>query len=444
MKLTISNRYTLIYFLLFTIIFIWSSYNLLFWKRTNVIIRWDISTYYIYLPAKFIYNDITSFKFYDKICEQYHPSGPLKDNGLTSIGNKKIIKTTLGLSILYSPFFFMADIYAQHTDYLRDGYSVPYQYMLDKANIFYALLGIIFLTKILIRYFDPKTTLLTLIVIVLGTNYYYYIIHEGGMPHNYLFFIHSGIIYLTIKWLDNNKIIYAIILGLLIGLAILIRPSEIIICFIPLLWGIISFKSLKERIQLFSKKKHHVIIVLVMVILVISPQLYYWKYITGNWIYYSYGKEGFNYYHPEIINGLFSYKKGWLIYTPIMLFSILGILRLKKHVNGIAFLVVLFLIVNLYITFSWCSWWYGGGFGMRALIQSYALLSLPMASFIKTFIIRDDYTTILKKLTGIFFVILFVSFITLNLIQTWQYHRGIIHYDSMTKEKYWDVFGKIK
>ena len=59
-----------------------------------------------------------------------------------------------------------------------------------------------------------------------------------------------------------------------------------------------------------------------MVVLVWVPQMIYWNEMTGHWLYFSYGSdERFFFGDPAIIKGLFSYRKGLFIYTPLLLFA---------------------------------------------------------------------------------------------------------------------------
>jgi hypothetical protein len=74
---------------------------------------------------------------------------------------------------------------------------------------------------------------------------------------------------------------------------------------------------------------------------------------------------------------------------------------------------------------------------MRALIEDYALLMIPMASF---------WEWVSGKRTQILFLaVVPASFLlVLNQFQTRQYGFGIIHWDSMTKESYFRIFGKTR
>jgi len=80
--------------------------------------------------------------------------------------------------------------------------------------------------------------------------------------------------------------------------------------------------------------------------------------------------------------------------------------------------------------------WYGGCFGIRLIIETFAILAIPLAMCI-------DYIFKQKRWVQISASVIIFFFISLNLFQTLQYRRTVIHWDSMTKEAYWTVFGTL-
>ncbi|OFX85750.1 MAG: hypothetical protein A2W99_05755 [Bacteroidetes bacterium GWF2_33_16] len=425
------NRYTSIVLIIVAFVYIWTVFNISKWRK-NLVINNDTVSYYSYLPATFIYKDLR-FNFVDSL--------PLDFEGRiwfqTVDNSSRVQKMTMGLSVLYAPFFFIAHTIAQIGDYEANGYSSIYGMFLCLAGLFYGLLGLFVLSKVLFRIFNDKITALTILIIAFGTNFFYYVTNEGEMSHSFSFFLFSIFLYYSIQWNERQSWLSVMSIGLSGGLIVLVRPSNLVAFIIPIIYGVYNFETLKTKINLLLKNWWQLVVMVAIVIIVFSPQLFYWKFTTGNWFYYSYGNEGFFFTKPHIINGLFSYRKGWLIYTPIMLFAIIGILMLFRRLREFSVAIAVFLIVNLYIIFSWWSWWYGGGFGARPLIESYVFLSIPLAVFLD-YIFNQIKTA--KYITGFLLLILIV----LNLFQTLQYRRTIIHWDSMTKQAYWSVFGKLK
>ena len=115
-------------------------------------------------------------------------------------------------------------------------------------------------------------------------------------------------------------------------------------------------------------------------------QFAYWKYASGKFIINPYGSgnpgEGLELFHPHILEVLFSFRKGWFIYTPMMLFTMIGFWQMYKHNKNLFAPVFIYFIINFYIVSSWSCWWYGACFGVRSLIPSYAVLSIPFGYFI--------------------------------------------------------------
>ncbi|MBC8487639.1 MAG: hypothetical protein H8D45_16535 [Bacteroidetes bacterium] len=413
-------------------VIIYNMFNIHYWTKENRVIWQDVISYYSYLPATFIYKDI-SLEFINDGTGFYSDKfWPLK----TPEG-KYVIKTTMGMSFLYAPFFFLGHVAANVLGYPATGFSMPYIFLLVMSSIFYFSLGLYFLRKVLENYFSQKVVIFTLITIVFGTNLYLYAAIEAAMPHAYLFSLFAAFIYLTIKWYKNPKVKSAILIGLVAGLITLIRPSNVIILVFFFLWDVKSFSDLQKRLLLFLKNPKFIAALVLCFFIILIPQLAYWKFATGRWCYYSYSDEGFFFLNPQIINGLFSYRKGWFVYTPVMLFAFTGLALSFKKFRTFFFPTLIFIILNIYIITSWWCWWYGGSYGNRAFIDSYAILAISYAVFI-------DWILIQKKIFKITVQTVIILLILLNLFQTWQAYGNDIHYDSMTKKAYWKVFLRLE
>jgi len=403
------------------------------WTKAEKVIEQDIHGYYGYLPAQFIYNDIQL----EKSNYQVGKNSAWFWYGKTEDGNP-LIKPTMGLSMLYAPFFFIAHAYALTSDYPKTGFSEPYKLFLLLSTLFYFIVGLDFLKKILCHYsFSDTHIAITILLLGMGTNILCYASQSAPMPHVYVFCLIAIFIYFTIKWYTVQSAINTIVLGLLFGLISLIRPSNVIIAFFFLLYNVTNWNDFKTRIAFLIQKPMAIAGMLLLTFVVWIPQFLYWKIITGNYISYSYNDEGFFFLHPHIMDGLFGFRKGWLLYTPIMAFAIGGIFLLKGELKKLRISISVFLILNIYIILSWWCWWYGGTYGQRSFIDSYALMALPLASFVK---VVSEKRWFIK----IVFVCMAVFFIWLNIFQTYQLETGSLHHDAMTKELYFKQFGKLE
>jgi len=118
-----------------------------------------------------------------------------------------------------------------------------------------------------------------------------------------------------------------------------------------------------------------------------------------------------------------------------MTLALIGFFFLRKKVPELFKPILFFPVLNIYIVFSWWCWWYGGGFGARALVESYALLSLPVAAAVERL---WNSGRLIKAIS----TLLLFFFIYLNIFQSRQYRIAQLHYESTSKELYWAVFLK--
>jgi hypothetical protein len=211
------------------------------WKREQGVIGNDVISYYAYLPATFIFHDIKLEK------QETYEKGTFWPETLPN--GSKVIKTTMGLSILYSPFFFAAHFYEKLFGDSAFGYSNTYQLGLLIAALFYFFIGIIFLKKILRTYFSDKITAITILAVALGTNLLYYVSGEGAMSHVFNFALFNVFIWLTILWEKDKKVSLLLLIGAIAGLISLVRPSNIIILLFFFLFGVYSKNTFTERLK---------------------------------------------------------------------------------------------------------------------------------------------------------------------------------------------------
>ncbi|MGQ0829460.1 MAG: DUF7910 domain-containing protein [Bacteroidota bacterium] len=418
------NTFSLSKWLIVVIALFWISiiFNYKPWQKN--LINNDVVSYYGYLPAAFIYQDLSlEFAkedpfFFDKFWPNIAPNGG------------RVIKMSMGLSMLYAPFFFIGDAASYFIDEFQTGYTQTYQVCLLFSCLFYLILGLIFLRKLLLFYFSEKITSLTIASVFFGTNLIWYTTLDGLMSHGYLFSMVSIFLYLVVKWHRENKVSTAICIGLAGGLITLIRPTLILCFLIFILYDVYNKQTVIEKYKILKNNFWSLTLIILGFIIVISPQLAYWKYITGDWLFFSYVGERFYFNQPHLIEGLVGFRKGWLLYTPVMVFAILGMFYLRKNIPAFFLPVIITFFLSVYVILSWWCWWYGGSYGQRPFVDFYGILALPMACFYKQVIEFG------KKSIKILITVLVLLLVTLSLFQNWQYRNDFIHYDSMSKESY--------
>ena len=404
------------------------------WNKadTEAAISCDVSGYYWYLPSVFIYHDLKHQGFKDSILEKYKPSNTDFQQGVKTDNGNYVMKYSSGMALMYAPFFFTAHLLAGPLGYAKNGFTAPYQLAVQLGGLLISILGLWYLRKLLLLFYEDRTVALTLLLLVAASNYIELATIDSGMSHTWLFSIYVFLLLNTYYFYQAPKLKYAIRIGALVGLATLTRPTEIISCLIPLLWGLDSLwpGAIKKKQVFLAANIKMMIAAVICAGLVISLQLVYWKYASGHWIVYSYGNQGFSFLDSHFRAYTFSYRSGWLIYTPIMAFAFVGIIPfLMRQRNKV--LIVLFFLFNYYIICSWDIWYYGG----RAMVQSYPILLFPFAAFVDMIMS--------KKLLRIISLFASFIFIYMNAWIIYQHHVGELYSPGyMTRPYYWRVAGR--
>ncbi len=396
------------------------------WRNNRSIIH-DITSYYSYLPAALIYNDF-QFEYRYELPE----NEPFDHLWVNTRGDTVFQKMSIGLSYFYLPTFIPAHWYTKnYTDFNANGFSKPYQMALNINTLLFGFLGLLMCWLIAKRFFADWISALIILLMYAGTNLLYYTSVAPGLSHPYSFFLIALMLLLSLYYFDKPSRILLFLLAFTLGLIVLVRPTNLILCLYPVLYGIGKHKDV--LMNTLAKPINYLLVMLAFFLPWI-PQFIYWDYAVGQWFFYSYDQESFFFNRPHIIDGLFSYRKGWLLYTPIMVFALIG-LFLNNQFKSLTRPLLIILPIFMFVVFSWWCWWYGGSFGSRVMIDAYPLLIVGLGSFILWLSKQRFYLKIPAVATLLFCVVL-------NLNQIWQYSLGMLHWDSMSKKAYWSIFLK--
>lgn len=397
-------------------------------KRANMkVTTWDALGYYMYLPATIIYHDIKKLEWFPAIDSQYHLSGGELYQALKHENGNYYFKYLGGVSILQLPFFTIAHIYTENSShYQADGFSPPYQYAIAFGSLLYFIVALFLLRAFLRIYFSDKITASALLLLTLATNLIQYVSIDGGMSHGYIFPLYVFILWASYKWHKKTSLFWAGCMGYVIGLATISRPTEAVMLFIPLLWNTHTQAAARQKWETVKAHKSHIAFAIFFGFIGIFPQLIYWKTVTGSWVCDVGSK--WTFLNP-FFRVLFGWEKGWFIYTPVTLFFVTGLFFVKKYPFKNS--VIWFCMLNIYIIISWFDWRYGASYSTRALSQSYAVFSLPLAAFL---------SSVKKRAYRILAFVLGAYLIAVNLFQVYQYNEEILHYNDMNRKYYAHIY----
>ncbi len=388
--------------------------------------------YYSYLPAKFIYNDTDySFNWFNKVYKAnyvYESFPNPEDNFLVAYENKKINKYYQGLSYIWLPFFGMAHLVAKWFNYPTDGFSQPYQLFIGFASIFYLIIGLFYLRKLIYKLFQNNLAAnLSPIAIFYGTYLFYYSINLNSQSHIYSFVFFTLFKYHLLSFFEaETKIRYLILTVLFFVIAVCIRPlNGLIILIVPAFMPTTFFK---QPFRLGKIKWFDGFLFSILIGALINQFMI--MYIQTHSLFpYTYSNERFYFNQSKFLEALFGYNIGLFTYVPLAFISLFGIRYLSIQ-KKIILPFVLFLIIFLY-----SSWWYWP-ITTRGIIDFYPILAIFLAALINQLSNK-------KKLLITLLVFMCLS-IFYYLFKNMQKNNGILDQTITYKEVFWRNFFRTK
>jgi hypothetical protein len=187
----------------------------------------------------------------------------------------------------------------------------------------------------------------------------------------------SLFVYVWLKTRDRQDFGRFVWLGLLAGLASLVRWQDAIVLILPGLE--LTWLLAKRRITLAAGIPRG-LVVFAGVALMLMPQLLAWRSIYGEFLVMPQGESFMRWTAPEVGAVLFSLRHGLFSWTPAVLVAVIGFALLVRRDALLGSATILLLIVAIYINAAVSDWWAGAAFGARRFIGYTVFFALGFAA----------------------------------------------------------------
>ncbi len=414
-------------------------------------IRSDGFSYYVYLPSWWLFHDTTLSAVARDCCGGEFPafSAIIRWPGT----HRWVNAHPIGVALMQTPFFAIGHALTRWSNISPDGFTVYYQHAAGLAGLAWIVAGLWVLRGLLVRHFSDLVTAATLVAILFGTNLYHYATYDSSYSHGYSFFLFAACLLLIERWYQEPTWRRSALLGVVSGLIVLTRHTNVLFLLMFPLYGVFSGAMLRDRTRQLLREWRAVAVIVAFGALVVSPQLAMYYQATGRVLVSSYGELGFNWGSPRLFGVLFGVQKGLFFWSPILLAACAGFAMLMTRAiypaaanrtrpgPGIpwrespsAFVppAIIFLALNTYIIASWWDWQFGGSYGHRGYVDSLPLFAIGLAAFFSWAARRPVTLAAVSAVT--------VLAICLSVYQMAQYWSGIVPFSDMTWEQYREVF----
>ena len=331
----------------------------------TAIFGWDETFYYVWLRAAFVRGDVD---FTDDVASS--PSlprrhkidvlqGPRTEKGL--IPNRYPV----GWALSSAPFYLIADGIVTLSNAAggrsipHDGHGPVYQFVILLGQFLCALASLLLCFLILRRFFPVEPAILGVGLTWLGSFLFYYQTVDLGMAHSITFFWIALSYYLALLIQDKPQRARCWpMLGLSAGMVVLGRYQAAAYLLFPAVVALRAVAARKARVS-------SVLLAGGLFAGVLFIQIAAWHALYGRWLLYTYS-ETFYWFHPHLLQVLFSPFHGLYYWHPILLLATAGFVigTLKMRQIPLSWLIVLF--ATVWINAAWYAWWFGASFGSRA------------------------------------------------------------------------------
>ena len=397
--------------------------------RASHPIRSDGFSYYVYLPSWWLYHDTTLTAVASDCCGGTYPD-------FTAIirwpGTGRWVNAhPIGVALMQSPLFLAADALSWWTNLSRDGFTLYYQHAVGLSGLAWAIAGLWTLAGLLERHFSRRVTIATLAALLFGTNLYHYATYDSFYSHTYSFFLVAALVDLTLRWDASATRTRSLLLGLVAGLIVLVRHTNILtLLVLPLAVG--SARGPREALRLFAERWRSLFLIVVVAALVVAPQLALYARATGHPIVSSYGTLGFDFRSPHLYGVLLSAQKGVFLWSPLLLLGVIGLFFLRPPLRALLIPTLVVLAADTYLIASWWDWQFGASFGHRGFIDLFPLLALGLAGFFEW-----SAATRTRLVAVSTVVSLMVALSTFQMLQYW---NGVLPGSDLTWDAYRSLF----
>lgn len=383
--------------------------------------------YYLYLPHFFEKGNLDIKQNWAQRLQNEYCDGIYAYQIVRTESGKELNVYHLGQAFVELPGYVVGEAFARMLGFKNDGFSKPYYIAFVLNALLFIFLGLLYLRKLLLLYFSEKVTAITILAIYFASNIYITFFLQKDLQHLYLFALNAIFLYHTFLFIRNKSSKQLILSALVLGLTVAIRPTQVLLGLLPL---ILLLNTYGIRWAFFKR----IWIYPAFGLLWNVPQIAYWWMIGGEPFIPNLHSENIILSDPNLVDFLFSYKKGWLLYSPVFLIGLHGFYVLYRSNRGLFWSILAFVTFYIWVMSAWECWWYAQSFGSRVMVDIYPILAVLIAYSILYWKRR------LVMICGSTFII---GCSLLSMLQTHQAFKGYLSFENMTKQHYWYIFGEI-
>lgn len=336
----------------------------------------------------------------------------------------------VGTALFWSPAYLLAHgstllARALGAPVEADGLSRPYILAVCYASVLYAFAGLLLSYRLCRRFFPPFASALAVAVVWLATPAFFYSHASPPWSHSVSLFAIALLVYVWYGTRERPTPARFFALGLLGGLAALVREQDVVFLLIPAVEVLATWRrgvarpvpTLLGRLALLGTGA----------LLAFAPQLAVYRILGGRFAPNPTVAGKFTWWSPYFFQVLGDPHYGLLVWCPVLIPALAGLFLLGRRDRLLGLALGLSFLAQVYLTGSYLTWMGPGSFGPRRFIAGTVIFTLGLAALLSFLQEKGWPAWALAALGG-----LFVAW-NLGLIANW-----VLYPDERTAGLLWD------
>jgi len=401
----------------------------------------DSVEYFSYLHSILFDGDLdftNEYRYFQQLNPQAGIEGVLEKRDPTT--GLPLNVAPVGTALFWSPAYLLAHGGALLARALgapveADGLSRPYILAVCYASVLYAFAGLFLSYRLCRRFFPPFPSALAVALAWLATPAFFYSHASPPWSHSVSLFAVAFLVYVWHTTREQPAPARFLLLGLLGGLAALVREQDVVFLLIPAVealaagrrGGVRPLLALSGRLALLGTGAF----------LAFAPQLAVYRILGGRFAPNPTVAGKFTWWSPAFFPVLGDPHYGLLVWCPVLLPALAGLFLLGRRDRLLGLSLGLAFLAQVYLTGAYLTWMGPGSFGPRRFIAATVLFALGLAAFLAFLREKGWPAWLLAGLGGIL-----VAW-NLGLIANWILHpeertAGLL-WDRLPERLFWEI-----
>lgn len=299
---------------------------------------------------------------------------------------------TIGTAIAWAPAFVVAHAVTRGGAAVGvwgdpgDGTSARCQRITMLGSMFAGWLSLVLAACTWARWFGTRAVGLAVVLAAVATPLGWYATRQPSWSHAASALAVAGLCHATAVGGPSLGARRGAVVGLWLGLAVLVRPQELVFAIWPLWEGLASLREPARR----RTAAVGLVVMLAVAGLCFAPQAWVWHETYGSAWVVPQGPEFMRWGHSQWDLVLWSSRGGWLAWSPAVGLALVGVLLAawRGSLRWPARALALSLVLDVYVCGAVDDWWGGWAFGGRRLVGATSVLVLGWAALLQPVLAR--------------------------------------------------------